>query len=55
MVEIKLGEVTALFVVPVPLDFAFGQGDRSIQVAKVTFAQQLIVKHRCQGWRDAHR
>jgi hypothetical protein len=53
--KIKLRELRELRLVLVPLSLARRKIDEKIEVAKITFAEQLVLQHRAERWRERHR
>ena len=50
--QIEQGQVVKGGLPEGPVDFLFRQFDEPLQVADVTLAQQRVVEHGAQGWRQ---
>ena len=52
--EVKICEFAQLRMIAVPLLFARGEIDQIIQMLHIALAQEFILKHRAQRWREGH-
>ena len=53
--EIKLGEAAQFRMIAISFSLSFRQIDQKIDVAHIALAQQIVVQHRGERWRDRDR
>jgi len=53
--EIELRQRGKLSFILISLSLAGGKIDQKIEMAHITFAQQLVLQHAAQRWRERHR